>query len=166
MHGIGPRIYTAAIAGSPEYVGTAHQDDRMDAMDIFRQECGPEDDLPSPAHALIAGYEVYHNQNYGSTRLYGYKDAAERVAKETGGKCRTLYTAPPPARIAEPESVSAPTTSADIGKLCAAIITDVCELPDRTSPEDKPDHLIITATELEKIIRKAFAREWIEKKNG
>lgn len=33
-----------------------------------------------------------------------------------------------------------------------AIVRDVCELPDRTSPDDQPDMLLVTVEELHAII--------------
>ncbi len=38
--------------------------------------------------------------------------------------------------------------------LIGAIITNICELPDRTSPEDQPDMMLVTAEELDLILRR------------
>lgn len=40
----------------------------------------------------------------------------------------------------------------DRNSLADAIILDVAELPDRTSPEDEPDMMLVTAEELRAII--------------
>ncbi|MFT8945972.1 MAG: hypothetical protein ABF876_05245 [Acetobacter aceti] len=47
----------------------------------------------------------------------------------------------------------------DVKAIAHHIIRDVAELPGRTSPDDKPDLLLVTADELEGIICAAFDRE-------
>lgn len=41
----------------------------------------------------------------------------------------------------------------DLEKLISGFITDVCELPDRTSPEDWPEAMLITGKELDSMLR-------------
>ena len=36
----------------------------------------------------------------------------------------------------------------------AAIILDVCELPDRTSPDDRPEELTVSVSELRTILER------------
>ena len=38
--------------------------------------------------------------------------------------------------------------------LIGGIITNICELPDRTSPDDQPDMMLVTAEELDLILRR------------
>lgn len=44
-------------------------------------------------------------------------------------------------------------------RLAAAIVQAVAELPDRTSPDDWPDAMLVTADELSSIVRAAAERE-------
>ncbi|WP_422383297.1 hypothetical protein [Roseibium album] len=39
-------------------------------------------------------------------------------------------------------------------ELIGLIIRDICELPDRTSPDDEPDLLLVTIQELDIILRR------------
>ncbi len=39
------------------------------------------------------------------------------------------------------------------------IVRDVAELPDRTSPEDQPDMMLVTADELTLIVRRVLTQE-------
>ncbi|QFS97575.1 hypothetical protein FIV06_09090 [Labrenzia sp. THAF191b] len=39
-------------------------------------------------------------------------------------------------------------------KVIGAITTDICELPDRNSPDDHPDMMLLTPTELDLILRR------------
>ncbi len=39
-------------------------------------------------------------------------------------------------------------------QLIGAVITEICELPDRTSPEDQPEMMLVTAEELDLILRR------------
>ena len=43
-------------------------------------------------------------------------------------------------------------TEQEIDSLINIVIRDVAELPDRTSPEDWPDAMIVTSDELEEIL--------------
>ncbi len=43
-------------------------------------------------------------------------------------------------------------TEQEIDSLINIVIRDVAELPDRTSPEDWPDAMIVTGDELEEIL--------------
>ena len=43
-------------------------------------------------------------------------------------------------------------TKKEVGNIIDMIIRDIAELPDRTSPEDWPDAMIVTAEELEDIL--------------
>lgn len=39
------------------------------------------------------------------------------------------------------------------------LIVDICELPDRTSPEDYPDHMLVTGEELRGMIERTLENE-------
>lgn len=49
----------------------------------------------------------------------------------------------------------------NLSEKIALIIRDVAELPDRTSPEDWPDALIVTGDELEEILSKHLTKRFI-----
>lgn len=67
---------------------------------------------------------------------------------------------PSPASSREKTVVSEAVTQAD--RDAAAEITEtIAELPDRTSPEDWPDAMLVTADELVLILQEAFARHRI-----
>ena len=48
------------------------------------------------------------------------------------------------------------TISREVAALIGAVLRDVAELPDRNSPDDWPDALIVTGEELEIILEEAF----------
>lgn len=45
----------------------------------------------------------------------------------------------------------------DVLERCAAVIVDVSELPDRNSPADEPDMMLVTGDELRTIVMRHFA---------
>lgn len=47
----------------------------------------------------------------------------------------------------------------DVSNVVRRVLTDVCELPDRNSPDDDPDMLLITTDELETIVRRALGED-------
>jgi hypothetical protein len=49
-------------------------------------------------------------------------------------------------------------TTASAELLACLIVRDVAELPDRTSPEDQPDMMLVTADELRSIVCAALTR--------
>lgn len=50
-----------------------------------------------------------------------------------------------------------PTPNEDDWKRAAKICREVAELPDRTSPDDNADFMLVTAEELSSILAEAFA---------
>ena len=47
----------------------------------------------------------------------------------------------------------------DTDKFVHDVIVDVSELPDRSSPDDWPEALLVTADELELILRRHFGED-------
>jgi len=76
-----------------------------------------------------------------------YRDTLNHEAVVTGARDRIMWLSQENARLtAQPEEQKA--VSLDIN----AIIRDVAKLPDRSSPEDDPEAMIVTADELKAIL--------------
>lgn len=52
--------------------------------------------------------------------------------------------------------------SSATNKFITDVCRDVAELPDRTSPADNPDMMLVTADELEQILRKRLTLAGLE----
>ncbi len=49
--------------------------------------------------------------------------------------------------------------SAVLERAITLILQDVCELPDRTSPDDQPEMMLVTGTELDMLLRRHLGLE-------
>lgn len=57
----------------------------------------------------------------------------------------------------QPAPTSSPAPEDQVERAIEQIVCEVAELPDRTSPEDAPDVMLVTAEELAGIVRAALA---------
>ncbi len=49
---------------------------------------------------------------------------------------------------------------AEAEAFAAAVVLDVCEIPDRNSPDDQPEMMLVTGPELHSIVMRQFERLW------
>jgi hypothetical protein len=49
-------------------------------------------------------------------------------------------------------------TEDQIKRIIERVLQDVCELPDRTSPDDQPEMMLVTGEELETILENALTQ--------
>jgi len=84
-----------------------------------------------------------HITCYGSERDMKRLRSRLEYLHNREAELRTILSTPP-AAVAVPDAIN-------------AIVRDVAELPDRTSPEDWPDAMLVTAGELARILRNRLA---------
>ncbi|MBO9459013.1 hypothetical protein [Labrenzia sp. R5_0] len=78
------------------------------------------------------------------------EEAAYRAGRMDAQILSNLYFAGMNARAPDLSGLS----DAAKADLIGGIITNICELPDRTSPDDQPDMMLVTAEELDLILRR------------
>jgi hypothetical protein len=96
-------------------------------------------------------------------------DSGKRWSKRLGAYVRCprathIWPEGEPAPAAEPPKPG-PDEPDPVDRLVTCILRTVAELPDRTSPDDWPEAMLVTHEELEAILRIKFA-EWMDKEAG
>lgn len=108
--------------------------------------------LASPAPSAGVGVEAFAARLRGRagpfTALPGERYVDADIALDVLREALSQHPAAP--------SVS-PAVAGDAGELVDAIIRDVAELPDRSSPEDWPEAMLVTGSELRRIIENRLA---------